>query len=1053
MLEYHLVSLTKRNQEKAFERFALLLARKTICPNLCPQTGPAGGGDGKVDSETTPVADSLALGWVVGHGSSASSERWAFAFSAKEDWRAKVQSDVRKIAETRRGYVRAFFISNQAIPDRKRLDLEDALTKECGLKVTIHDLTWIVDKVIDGKLEAMANDELQMGMLVAESVDPGPRDMERKRELEIIEASLVEHLASGIVGPREASDAIEAANLAREMEMARVEVEGRHTRSIDLAERVGILSAKIEAHYQYAWSAFWWFEDYGRFLDLYLLLEALVIETNHPGGLRRLHTLWSLLIVLERDFKFSRDDLKRDERTSRLSAALHCRSVDTSSPSAALEARAILILMEAQTAFPNVRTEFMQEMKALIENSEGMIGFRTHDLLDLLVEFCRMSAGDEAWDDFHEWLVEQVGDREGEVRAACIRLERAIQLMEAGRPYDGLVTAAKTLIVFYKADTHDELLDCLYVCSAAYERIGLRWAARGALIHAASLMMGRFSNENDFVGLRAGYFRRLKWIELLLGRLPQTLAWHGMTLALGSGYDRSPQKPESGKTSDPMLYDTILGMVFLRANADTLKKLEGLPDVLDRLDLPMACVALHKALGWDEHVPETLHDPTGEIFRKWRDQPAAADLLGVLHTGSEQTIQMATHILGCEFRVLADQNPCCKVLGESILAALEATLATGFRQHLFPLRPSVVIDINVAADGAFPFRSDFADDSASLVTLTVKEFDPHKIPAPEMQKLYQALSEFLGHVIARVFRATDMLKTLEVLMGKERGMDRGVHFTSSFVTLGNVLGHQSLSRLKDWLHDGDKRYELRCGEPWDSALPRPKEPNENGAEASSGAVAPDTEPSHADIRHESLIDVALWDNAKWKGILYAREQDASTKPPIMALVFQDRTAAAAIFSEWWQRWGRVDAEESLRVVIIKGVQKTNRNAYRVILTSNPGKSEKRDATAYKVMTFRIHTMEPPNGSNLEMFTKELAKFRAFWLGYSVDEDGQGKLPEIEWDSLFLKRKIEFRDAWTIGIGDIDSPGILPGDDPIIPAEVIDAPVLALIDRERGDGSN
>lgn len=1031
-------------QEKAFERFALLLARKTICPNLRPQTGPAGGGDGKVDSETTPVADSLSLAWVVGHGSGASSERWAFAFSAKEDWRAKVQSDVRKIAETKRGYVRAFFISNQAIPDRKRLELEDALTKECGLKVTIHDLTWIVDQVIDGKLEGMANDELQMGMLIAESVEPGPRDMERKRELETIESRLVERLASGVAGPREASDAIETATLARELEMARVEVEGRHTRALDLAERAGVLSAKIEAHYQYAWSAFWWFEDYGRFLDLYLRLETLVIESNHPGGLRRLHTLWSVLIVLERDVKFSRDDLNRGERTSRLSAALHRRSSDTSSPSAALEARANLMLMEAQAAFPHVRAEFMQEMKALIENSEGLVGFRAHDLLDLLLEFCRMRAGDGAWDDFHEWLVERVGGREGEVRAASMRLERAIQLMDAGRPYDGLVTAAKTLFVFYKADTHDELLDCLYVCSAAYERIGLRWAARGTLIHAASLMMGCFDNENDFEGLRAGYFRRLKWIELLLGRLPQALAWHGMTLALGGGYDRSPQKQEVGRIPDPMLYDTVLGMVFLRADADTLKKLEGLPDVLDRLDLPMACVALHKALGWEEHVPETLRDHTGEIFRKWRDQPAAADLPGVLHTGTGQTIDMGTHILGCEFRVVADENPCCEVLGELILAALEATLATGFRQQLFSLRSSVVIEIGVAADGAFPFRSDFADDAASRVTLSVKPFNPHKIPAPEMHKLHQALSEFLVHVISRVFRAKDMLKALEVLMGEERGMDRGVHFTGSFVTLGNVLGHQSLSRLKDWLRNGDKRYELRCSEPWDAALPRP---DETGAEAPSGAVAPEGEPSHAHIRHESLIDVVLWDRAKWRGVLYAWVQGKSTKPPVMALVFQDRAAAAAIFSDWYRRWGRNDADESLRVVVIRGVRKTNPNAYRVIVTSNPGVSGKADAKLYKLVTCRIHTMEPADGKNLEMFTRELAKFGAFWLGYSVDEGKQGKLPEIEWGSLFLKRKIEFREAWTIGVGDIDSPGILSGDDPIIPAGVGGAPIWGLIDRQ------
>ena len=51
-LEYYLETLTSRKQETAFEHFARRLAEKEICPNLLPQTGPTGGGDSKVDTET-----------------------------------------------------------------------------------------------------------------------------------------------------------------------------------------------------------------------------------------------------------------------------------------------------------------------------------------------------------------------------------------------------------------------------------------------------------------------------------------------------------------------------------------------------------------------------------------------------------------------------------------------------------------------------------------------------------------------------------------------------------------------------------------------------------------------------------------------------------------------------------------------------------------------------------------------------------------------------------------------------------------------------------------
>src|SRR6266478_4870362 len=90
LLEYHLGTLTSRSQEVDFEHFARKLAERTICPNLLPHTGPTGGGDSKVDSETFPVADDLSLIWYTGIGRNASGERWAFAFSAKKDWQHKV---------------------------------------------------------------------------------------------------------------------------------------------------------------------------------------------------------------------------------------------------------------------------------------------------------------------------------------------------------------------------------------------------------------------------------------------------------------------------------------------------------------------------------------------------------------------------------------------------------------------------------------------------------------------------------------------------------------------------------------------------------------------------------------------------------------------------------------------------------------------------------------------------------------------------------------------------------------------------------------------------
>ena len=95
MFDYYLESLTSKNLEKTFEEFCRKLAESEVCPNLLPQTGPTGGGDSKVDSETYPVSKEISDRWYFGN--TAASERWAFAISAKKDWQSKVKSDVVKI--------------------------------------------------------------------------------------------------------------------------------------------------------------------------------------------------------------------------------------------------------------------------------------------------------------------------------------------------------------------------------------------------------------------------------------------------------------------------------------------------------------------------------------------------------------------------------------------------------------------------------------------------------------------------------------------------------------------------------------------------------------------------------------------------------------------------------------------------------------------------------------------------------------------------------------------------------------------------------------------
>ena len=102
------------------------------------------------------MSEAIALAWFVGTGTLSATERWAFAFSAKREWRPKLKSDIAKIVSTDRKYSKAFFVSSHHVPDKARAAAEDQLRNAYGLDVRILDRTWMLDRVFDGRLEELA---------------------------------------------------------------------------------------------------------------------------------------------------------------------------------------------------------------------------------------------------------------------------------------------------------------------------------------------------------------------------------------------------------------------------------------------------------------------------------------------------------------------------------------------------------------------------------------------------------------------------------------------------------------------------------------------------------------------------------------------------------------------------------------------------------------------------------------------------------------------------------------------------------------------------------
>ena len=72
-----------------------------VNPTGVIETGPDGGGDGKVDAETYEVTTDISDKWYVADGGASEKEKWAFAISCKKQWKPKVTTDIEKIANTK----------------------------------------------------------------------------------------------------------------------------------------------------------------------------------------------------------------------------------------------------------------------------------------------------------------------------------------------------------------------------------------------------------------------------------------------------------------------------------------------------------------------------------------------------------------------------------------------------------------------------------------------------------------------------------------------------------------------------------------------------------------------------------------------------------------------------------------------------------------------------------------------------------------------------------------------------------------------------------------
>lgn len=1045
--EFHLHSLTSRKEETAFENFARVLAEKELCPNLIPQTGPTGGGDSKVDTETYPVAPAIATLWYEGNPASAD-QRWGFAVSAKADWKPKVRSDVAKIVATGRPYALIYFISNQAVRDKDRAEIEDALTADHGVQVRILDRSWVVEKVVRHRRWDLVAETLQFELTRKVVSTPGPLDAGRLRDLEVLDKK-VEATAASAVTLELVEESLQSALLARGLDRPRHEVDGRFDRAERLARETGSRQRQ-RIWFQKAWTALWWFDDSDEAARIYDLLASEVLPSDWIWDIDDLVNLWLALQT---------GKAPDEVRTNALRAALQRHADDKSKETSSLWARTQLLQMDLVAAMR--AKEDLQPtlagMRQVISEVRRQVEFPIEPVVRIVRELASIIGESPGYDELLDVVIEVERERNGDQAAGEMQLQRGLQKLGRKKAYDAIDDLARAQILLAHEGSRDEFIAALCGTGLAYESAGLLYAARANLVSALDRCLYTWFKEGAVDRRALPLLKKLVWLELQLGRVPYVLAWAKWFGPIRVALSLTAEDTEELE-QEVQAIDRVLGILILRTVHEDWARLARLPDLLSVLGFEMSRAAALFMLGYEDKVRAeygAADDDLNQFYSDWLAAPASQDLARrpAWHFG---TTTMTTAILGCQIDVVARGGVTSALLGESIVAFLESFYSTAIRSvKIVSPRELLVIEIRQSDAARPPFVHRHVEDDCGETMLIVVH--PISTVYDLVGKGFdEAIMNLFAHVTYELQLGIER-KDFEEMFAKHRAQDRAYHAACSIASVANVLGEQPPGRAEDWVQDDTlTEYPLVRSKAWVPAATAGTPIANTPDKESSFSAEPSPEHLfgvdavlHRDMRVMSPITLPLWDKAGWKGTGVALPTSpGEMAPPMMALAFENFDAGQKIFRGWRKKVGAENQDGWLGVTVITGIQRDSPLNYRVAIGISESYLNAMSAgNRLFAMVYRMHDMTPLSSHNLVALQDHF--IRAGYVSLvPVAFDAASPRIEISEESLQLGIKLShlnFIPAWQVGVNSPLITAMHGITDPILPPGVTDAPFLQAIE--------
>lgn len=1038
LLALELSKITTNQKQDEFETLCRRLSEKLISPNLIPQTGPTGGGDGKTDTETYPVSTTISDRWFIPEEGWTNDEKWAFAFSAKHEWKSKAKADIKKIVDTERGYTKVYFITNQTPSSKKKKAAQDEFTNSFDIEVIILDGKWILENVFTNNLIHIAVSSLNLSDIYKNTnIKLGPNDTERLNQLEDLEKSINNPKRYSEYDFQLVEDCIEAAIISRMLEKPRDEVEGKFNRAFRICEKVNNEKQWLRLHYQKAWTYINWYDDYSSFTQEFKNFKKYISKTSSISDVELYVTLFHLLTSIESlgKRKLSDFQINLENEKSDLDDILSKFEKDTDRPSSALIAKTyktILKLIDALIS--DVAPErYIKKLSVLISSSSGFLNYPFESFQIMIESLGAVLSNNKEFDALIDHIAIIAEKRNSELAAGHIFLKRGDQKLIADLFEESVIYYGKAVLKLAKEESNVGLYHTMINLAKAYSGLNLYWASNNCLVAASGISITSWHESGKISKGNYDCAMQLAFNELLIGRVPSFLCWHEMFMVFSSQIDVA-----IGKDAIPPI-DLMDGLLSVRILNDDIEDgvLSILPDILSNQELwQSADSALYK-LGYTEQLIEDYNslgitDIKGldNYFKLIANHPFKKQMLNNSDIMSGDTITISTQILGCHFIIKLEKDVELLLVGETLLAFFESFFSTSLRD-VYPSTESIIIVlIKNENEKIFSFEN---TDSSFEYIIKVNDFN---FSDDSRQTVWEHLLKFTGHILATNFIMKESKQYLENLIKKEEVYERLSlvieHRKFSINTLGMPLKYF----INDWIEiNTHKEYQMKRAIPLSFDIP--SEDNTFEQIKKDKSIV----DGHNKRTVFSVIDKVLWDKAKWKGLGVI----ADTKTLGLALIFEDIETGKTIFGNWVKKFGKEDKNDSIRLVIIRGIDKHNPFSYKVLIGSNI-KIGSLNPQSLILFTTRYCEMVPTNSLNMDLLINTFESGKQYTLGPVLLSQNSVDMDTYLANSI-LKTNLIIRNAWEIGKNDLDGIAITESDTPVIPDDVIDAPVLELLKRK------